>query len=268
MALASLACGQVTIPVQPAAPAAQPAAAPKPADLPAASEVFDRHIRAVGGLEKLMSVTNRRIRGTFQSKDFRGPVSLQLWQDAPNKWHARVAEPAGTRIDLCYDGTDGWQATSGAQPVWMTGSLLAELADNAVFYGEIVDYAKRYESFETIDKIDYRGRPVYAVQVVPPSKRTTILLFDSDTGLHIGTRTVLTERGTLKQSDVLYGDYKEVSGILVPTSVIQQFIGEPDQTIWKFREVVLNGDEAHDYSPPAGMPPKPEPAPATAAPAP
>jgi hypothetical protein len=47
--------------------------------------------------------------------------------------------------------------------------------------------------------------------------------------------------------------------VLVPTTIIQQYLDDPDPIIWRFRDVRLNADDPHDYSPPEGMPPRPDP---------
>ena len=222
-----------------------------PATLPAADELFEKHIEAIGGREAIFAQTSRRISGVYEGPPFDFPVRLTIWQDAPDQFHLRLAEPAGATMDVAYDGESGWRQISGSAATQMLGQDLSELRQSADFFGES-NYKQRYITRQTVGAASLAGRSVFVVGVLTPDKREMYVMFDVETGLFAGTRTKFVDpAGATREMISIVSEYQDAGGVLYPHR-IEQLIGGLEQRIsYVYRKVeVDNEPDGHVYAMP------------------
>jgi len=233
-------------------PQERPTEAIDQATLPTADELFEKHIEAIGGREAIFAQRSRRIRGVYSGPPFGDlPARVTIWQDAPDRFHMRLAQPAGGSMDIGYDGTTGWRLNSGQSPTESTGQDLVELQQTADFFGE-ANYKARYETRRTIGTAAFAGTEVYVVAAVMHDGREIYIMFDQTTGLFTGTRASFVDANDAKREIIsIISDYQEASGVLYPRR-IEQLIGGLEKRIsYEYRSVVVDGeDDGHDYSMP------------------
>ena len=224
------------------------------ASLPTADELFEKHIEAIGGREAIFAQTSRRIRGVYAGPPFgEVPARVTIWQDAPDRFHMRLAQPAGGSMDVAYDGATGWRQNSGQSPVETTGPDLVELQQTADFFGE-ANYKERYETRRTKGTATFAGLDVYVVSVLMTDGREMYIMFDQASGLFTGTRSSFVDpNGAKREMISIISDYEEAGGVLYPRR-IEQLIGGLEKRIsYNYRSVVVDGeDDGHDYSMPIG----------------
>lgn len=221
-------------------------------DLPTADELFEKHIEAIGGKDAVFAQTSRRISGVYQGPPFEFPVRLTIWQDSPNRFHLRLAEPAGATMDIGFDGKTGWRAVSGASAQELKGQDLAELRQTADFFGES-NYAVRYPERETVGTATLGGKPVHVVAVKTIDGRDMYVMFNTETGLFTGTRTKFVDpSGAAREMISIVSEYEDAGGVLYPRR-IEQLIGGLEQRItYEYRKVELDvRDDPHDYAMPS-----------------
>ncbi len=222
-----------------------------PASLPTADEIFEKHIEAIGGREAIFAQTSRRISGVYEGPPFAFPVRLTLWQDAPDRFHLRLAEPAGATMDIGYDGQTGWRQVSGSNAAEMTGQDLAELRQTADFFGES-NYKQRYTTRQTVGAATLAGRSVYVVGVVTPDKRDMYVMFDMETGLFTGTRTKFVDpAGATREMISIVSEYEDAGGVLYPRRIEQLIGGLEERITYVYRKVEVDAEpDGHVYTMP------------------
>lgn len=242
----------------------QPGTAPAQAagNAPTVDEIFERHIEAIGGREKVFEIKDRVINGTFEGEPFKFPARLRIVTRAPNKMIWEASEPAGLGIKIVYNGELGWrvyQVGSGkGMTEWVIGPSLVDLMETADFYGE-ANYKERYKELELAGTADFYGTTVYVVRGIRQSGKMHLLMFSIQTGLFIGSRTaVLHADGDMRPLDVRLENYKEFGGVLYPTRMVQQFRGETGSNVFEFSRVRVNTGEEFDWTPPVDMPAYPK----------
>ncbi len=207
-----------------------PAAEVPQADLPSASSLFDRHVEAIGGKEKVMAITTRRMTGTL--KIFQGNQDTVLQQGimrlvakAPNMFIQEIVIPGQSTEVRTFDGKAAWLKRQDGSVAPIEGEELERMVVAARFYAE-TDYENHFKSIETVEKQDVEGDAVYVVKVEHFSGRNEAFLFSEKSGLLlgvIGTRAISGDQvGQFRRSYEDYSDYG--SGVLAP-KIVREIIG-------------------------------------------
>jgi len=229
------------------------------ADLPEASELFERHIEAIGGRDAVFAEKTRVVTGTYEGPPFTGIVKLRVWAEAPDKMHMQLVEPLGRQLDLYYDGEVTWQQDStsnNGEPVAVTGPQRVEIIEAADFFGES-NYANRYSAIETIGTATFDGKDYYAVRATSQFGRTRRLFFEKESGLFSAEQSpIVTQDKDGKvitvPMEILIFDYQDVGdGVLYPRTQSQKIPGPGGgKVLMKFLDVKVDTGEHHDFSPP------------------
>jgi hypothetical protein len=230
VALAAVSLG--AIPLYAQATAAPPTSAPKPkaeaegdAELPLARSIIDRHLKAIGGREAVLSHTSQHATGSF-SVPAQGLVgTVEIYGAAnPNRAALKVNVPGLGEIASGFDGSHGWSLSPLLGPMLQVGKELEQAKFDADFYGDLRD-PKRYRSMKTVEKTTFDNRPCYKVSMVREDGSEDFDFYDVATGLRAGSlNTRETPMGSVKTTSI-EGDYKKFDNLLLATSVVQQVMG-------------------------------------------
>jgi hypothetical protein len=208
------------------APATPPPAAAKvEAELPSARSIIDRHIKAIGGKDAVLSHTSQHATGTF-SVPAQGLVgTVEIFGAAnPNRAALKVQVPGLGEIASGFDGSHGWSLSPLLGPMLQVGKELEQAKFDADFYGDLRD-PKRYRSMKTIEKTTFDNRACYKVSMVREDGAEDFDFYDVATGLRAGSmNTRETPMGSVKTTSI-EGDYKKFGNLLLATSVVQQIMG-------------------------------------------
>jgi hypothetical protein len=208
------------------APATPPPAAAKvEAELPSARSIIDRHIKAIGGKDAVLSHTSQHATGTF-SVPAQGLVgAVEIFGAAnPNRAALKVQVPGLGEIASGFDGSHGWSLSPLLGPMLQVGKELEQAKFDADFYGDLRD-PKRYRSMKTIEKTSFDNRACYKVRMVREDGAEDFDFYDVATGLRAGSmNTRETPMGSVKTTSI-EGDYKKFGNLLLATSVVQQIMG-------------------------------------------
>ena len=184
-------------------------------------EIIDRYLEAIGGAQRLATITSISATGT--SLGFRGfgnTGSVQFYAKAPDQ-RTTIIEfkdaPGRDAATRSFDGTVGWHKT----PLTVLGEyqLLGNELDGArldaqlVFPGQI---KKVLTNFRTLQPATIDGKAVDVVQGNGPGRVFVSLFFDKQTGYLVRTiRFVASPIGRMP-TQVDYSDYREVNGVKIP----------------------------------------------------
>jgi hypothetical protein len=210
----------------PSAPAVTPAApvTPDPA-LPPARDVIDRHIKAIGGRDAVMSHTSTHVTGTFAVPASGMVGTMEMFGAAsPNRMLVKITIPGLGEMLNGFDGTHGWAVTPMTGAMLQQGKELDQTKLDADFYGELRE-TNRYKSMKTVEKTVFEGRPCYKVSLVRLDGNEDFEFYDVENGLRAGSiNTRESPMGTLTTTST-EGDYKKFGNLLQPTLVVQKMMG-------------------------------------------
>jgi photosynthetic reaction center cytochrome c subunit len=183
---------------------------------PSVDQVFDKYFQALGGAQKLASITSFTGKGTFigfeteQSK-----VLVDVFAKAPAQRATIVHTRLGDSVRV-FDGRAGWIA-SPDRPV----GLLPLTAGNLEGYkiDAILSFPAQLKSAFSqwrITATAIEDREVMVLQGSNPRQPPVNFYFDAESGLLLRTlRFVDTAVGRVPtQND--YSDYRDVSGVKMP----------------------------------------------------
>jgi hypothetical protein len=209
------------------APAKTDAAKPAKTDtaLPSAREVIDRHIKAIGGREALLSHKSAHVTGTFSVPASGMVGTIEMYGAAePDRTLVRITIPGLGEMLNGFDGSHGWAVTPMTGPMLQVGKELDQTKLDAEFYGELRD-SKRYKSMKTLEKAVFEGRPCYKVSLVRVDGNEDFEFYDVENGLRAGSiNTRESPMGTVTTTSVESG-YKKFGNVLQATSVVQKMMG-------------------------------------------
>jgi outer membrane lipoprotein-sorting protein len=212
-----------------------------PASAQTLDEVLAKNYQARGGLDKLKAVQTIRMAGTMTvGPGIEAPFVIE--QKRPNLMRMDITIQ-GMTISQAYDGKTGWQLNpmSGRKdPEPVPEDQLKQIQEQADFDGALVDYKAKGHQVELIGKDKVEGSDAWKLKVTLKNGDVRYVFLDADQYLEIRTEGKTTIRGTEIEGESTIGDYKEVSGLLVPFAVESGQKGSPQKMKMTIKEVVLN----------------------------
>jgi photosynthetic reaction center cytochrome c subunit len=228
---------------------------------PPADQILDKYIQAVGGAQRLTSVTSYAAHGT--SIGFAGAGGggrVEIFAKAPDQraTYIHFADPERGDSTRTFDGRAGWIATplTVVRRYPLGGGELdgARLDAQLAFPAQIKQVLTRWRTgaSTTIDDHD-----VEVVQGSGPNGFFATLYFDRQSGLLV--RLVRYSRSPIGRvpTQVDYSDYRDVGGIKIPFRWTFSWLDGRDA--FELSDVQLNVpiDVAKFGTPPIPAPPKP-----------
>ena len=189
--------------------------------LPKPEEIIDKYIQALGGMQRLASITSFTATGTsIGFGGFGGGGAVQIYAKAPDQ-RSTIIEfkdaPGRDASIRSYDGKIGWNKT----PLTVLGEyqLSGSELDGARLDAEMAFPAqiKRVlTNLRTLQPASINDRDVDVVQGNGPGRLFATLYFDKQTGLL--TRMIRYGSSPIGRlpTQVDYGDYREVNGVKLP----------------------------------------------------
>jgi photosynthetic reaction center cytochrome c subunit len=220
---------------------------------PTADQIFDKYLQALGGAQRVATLTSYTGKGTFigfeteQSK-----VPVDVYAKAPNQRTMVVHTQLGDSVRV-FDGRAGWIA-SPDRPVGLlplTGGNLEGAKLDAIL-GFPTQIKQSFSQWRvTATGID--DREVRVVQGTNPRQPPVNFYFDAETGLLVRVlRFSDTAVGRIP-IQIDYSDYREVSGIKFPYKWIVTWTN--GQATTELTEVRVNAQiEASRFNRPAPAP--------------
>jgi len=185
-----------------------------------ADKIFGRYIQALGGADRVGTLTSFVATGTYAGFNTgNAKVPIEVYAKAPDQRTQIVRTFEGDAIRT-YDGRNAWAAEGWRQIPLMTftgGNLTGARFEAIVSFPASIQ--KAYSQWQaTLTSID--GRDIQLLQGSNPGELPVNLYFDEESGLLVRTvRWSRTTVGTIPtQTD--YSDYRDVVGVKVPFHVL------------------------------------------------
>ena len=185
---------------------------------PSADQILDRYIQAVGGAQRLASLTSFVANGTYQGYGEGEPSAVEIFAKAPNLRTTIIHKVTGDNT-TAYDGRAGWvvkpPTDSPVPTLQLTGGNLdgakvdAELAFPVKIKQTLANWHIGFPA--TID-----DRDVQLVQATTAGGFRVNLYFDPESGLLVRQVRFTESSLGLNPTQIDYADYREVSGVKMP----------------------------------------------------
>ena len=210
---------------------------------PSADQILDKYIQAIGGAQRLATMTSIVAKGTYQGFDTAdSKVPAEVYAKAPNQRAtvAHIHAEGGIKDSTAtYDGRNGWVFARSTTVPMLTltgGNLDGAKADAELsFPGGIKQALANLNA--NYPEADIDGRPVSIVSGTV-GKSLVKLYFDKKSGLLVRqVRDANTIVGP-NPTQIDYSDYREVSGIKIPFHWVVSWTD--NRTTWDMTDVQLN----------------------------
>lgn len=174
-------------------------------------EVVDKHIAAIGGLDKIKGVNTLVIERTLSVQNMEIPNKTTVMVGKALRTESSVM---GNSMVQVVDGTTGWMI----RPAMMGGTgdpedMPAEMVKQQVGqldpFGALVNYKEKGHKVELIGKEKVEKDDAYHLKVTTKDGQTMDEFIDANT--YMLTKLKTSVQG--QDGEITFSDYKEVDGI-------------------------------------------------------
>jgi photosynthetic reaction center cytochrome c subunit len=185
---------------------------------PAADEILDKYLAAIGGAQNLARVTSFVAKGTYQGFDDQEKRALEIAARAPDQRAVQTRSKTATTITT-FDGRSAWIAAPETERPVPLLAITGQELDGVRLEVELMFPARIKRALTgwrvgvptTIDDKEAR-----LVQGITSGGATATLCFDSASGLLVRLVRFSDSPVGRLVTQIDYGDYREVAGVRMP----------------------------------------------------
>lgn len=154
--------------------------------LPLPSELFAKHIEAIGGEQSIRAHTTRTVSGKLIINAYGIDGDLHMIGEAPNKMATTVDLGSFGESRSGYNGTIGWSMDPMSGSIVLQGKALQDLIERADLYADNLNLGKGSIKQETIEIVTFDDGEQYKVLLKNADGEESYLYFSKETGLLSG----------------------------------------------------------------------------------
>jgi photosynthetic reaction center cytochrome c subunit len=179
--------------------------------LPAADQLLDKYLSAIGGAAAWQKVTSRVEKGKIDANGHQLPI--EVYAKAPDKRISSMHLPNGDSI-TAFDGKQGWLSNAGHPHMMSAAENDAARIDSDFYFASHVKTLFQKFSVVPGEKID--GHDTYLVFGRNEGQPPLRLYFDQQSGLLLRlVRYAETALGRMP-TQIDYADYRDADGVKIP----------------------------------------------------
>ena len=188
-----------------------------------ADAIFDKYIQAVGGADRLATLTSLSAKGTYAGFDtLFEKVPVDIYAKAPRQYSTVVHMKPGDSVRT-FDGVNGWMAGPDTPLPILT--LTAGNLDRARLEAVVAFPAEMRHAFPhwRLGRAVLNDEEVVVVQGIDDDRQPIANLYFAPSGLLVRlVRWTLTPVGFVP-TQIDYSDFRDVAGVKIPfTRVVSQ----------------------------------------------
>jgi len=225
-----------------------------------ADEIITKHLQAIGGVEKIKAIKTMRSTGKLPvGPGIEAPITME--QSRPNSFRLDI-QVQGMTITQAYDGATGWKVMpfgGKKDPEVMSDDELKDAKEMAEFDSDLVDYKEKGNKVELLGKESVEGSEAWKLKVTRKDGKVNLYFLDAESFLLIKAESKrMNAQGAEVESESVFGDYKEIDGVLYAHSIEQGPKGSQQKMKITLDKIEANPKiEATRFKMPAA--PRPEP---------
>lgn len=173
-------------------------------------EIINKNIDAMGGKEKIMTLSSALMTGTFTPP---GAAAIDIITTKKHTVGSRIdIEANGTNNYQIITPTNGWiftpvQGDKEPRPLlddqFKAGQVLLDL------HGPFVNYKEKGNIIEMAGKDTVNGTVCYKLKVTSPNTNVTVYSVDSKSYFIVKASTKMFQFGALEDVVTMYSDFKK-----------------------------------------------------------
>lgn len=208
-------------------------------------EVLAKNLEVRGGEDAILAVGSLRMTGTMRmGGSAAGALELPFSAEfkRPNKVRIEFTMQGMTAVQA-YDGEVGWAIMpflGKTEPEEMAEDQLKEIKDQADLDGVLVNYEEKGHTVELLGTEEVDGTPAYMLRVTKANGDVVDLFLDQEYYIEFKADTKREVQGSEVEISTVFGDYKEVDGILFAHSMEVSFPGNPAGQVITINTIELN----------------------------
>ncbi len=228
-----------------------PALAQAEITVPAARQVVDRYVEALGGEAAIRAHETMVMTGSMEMVGQGMSAEMKIMAMAPNKMKMEITIPGLGNIQSGFDGEVGWSLNPMTGPMVLEGKELTQAMRQADFYSALHG-EHLYQSMTNSGQVDFEGKPCWKLDLVTASGDAVTEYFNVETGLIDGmTQTQETQMGEVTVTTVT-SDYKEFDGVKAPTRMAAT-MGPGMEQAFVINSIAFDGVTEADFALPDGI---------------
>jgi outer membrane lipoprotein-sorting protein len=193
-------------------------------DLPSVDDLVAKHLKAVGGADKLKAIKSAKITASTEMNGMEFTTTVYLKRPGLMRSDTSVQ---GQTIVQAFDGQKSWSVNplmGSADPAFGSEEESKQARDRAISQldGHLVDYKEKGSKIEVQGKEDVEGSPAYKLKVT--TKDGDVIYEYIDAATYLDTKMIATVKQMGQQMEVtsLPTNYKPEGGVMMPHQVEQR----------------------------------------------
>lgn len=219
-------------------------------DLPAAQDIIDRYVEAIGGRAAALATVATHTTGTISVPAMGMTGSIEVYRGEGEEMFTRATISGMGEILSGYTGEVAWSSDPMMGARLVEGAEADAMADQTNrLYG--VRDASVFTSFETVGEAEYDGEACWEIAFVFTSGRETSECFSQDSGLMIAS--TMSQESPMGSVSVVtrYMDYQQFGDLFMPSTMRQNAMGQ--EQVMSIESVEFGVVDASDFAPPAAV---------------
>jgi len=195
-------------------------------------EILAKNLEVRGGKDAIVAVQSTRSTGTMRmGGSAAGALEVPFTAEfkRPDKVRIEFTMQGMTAVQA-YDGEVGWSIMpflGKTEPEEMAEDQLKDIKDQSDFDGILVNYEEKGHTVELMGSEEVDGTPAYKVKVTKENGDVVNLYLDQEYYIEFKADTKREVQGAEVEVSTVFGDYKEVDGLLFAHSMEMSFAGSP-----------------------------------------
>lgn len=206
-----------------------------------ADEIIGKYVKAVGGFDKVKAINTIKMTGTV---DVGGGIQIPFtnYFSRPEKMKIEATFQGMTQ-QIVVDGNSGWQINpfmGSKDPEPMNGDQLKVMKQQADFEGHLFNFKEKGYTAEFLGSEDFEGTPVNKISLTGKDGEQTTYFLDAESNLILKEAQTIKMSDTEMQTETIYGDYKDVGGMVMAHSIESKSPGQEGSQKITLNSVELN----------------------------
>ncbi|HEY3250730.1 MAG TPA: hypothetical protein VGK25_06385 [Ignavibacteria bacterium] len=175
-------------------------------------EIVEKHVQALGGMDKLSSIKSLKMTGKFSGNGWEAPVTFTMKR--PDMVRMEINFQGNASVQA-FDGTTAWEINpwSGKKEAdKMPAEGVKDMREMADIDGPLVNYKQKGYTAELMGKDDMEGSEVYKIRLTDKDGDIRYFYLDSQTYLILKETKKRKIKEKETESETYYGNYQPIEG--------------------------------------------------------
>lgn len=187
-----------------------------------AEKVVDNYIKAIGGNDALQKINTYSANVSMQTMG--QTINGTMKKMAPYSTLMEMTMNGMTVYKMVFDGTKGYQGQMGQKSPMTPDEIKTQLDEKGIF--PQLHYSEPGYKLSMDGNAKVNEEDAYKIKVANPSGKITTEYYSIKTGYFLKQESTVSAQGKQMEQTTQFGDYKNIGGIMTPTTMTQIAAGQ------------------------------------------